>query len=341
MAGSASISLPILELDAGYGPGGIGEAVLPILELSAEALDGPGGTADISLPALELSASFSYTALIVLPAIELSATIVDGPTGAALLTLPALEVSAAAFTDNHAAADVVLPGLHLSAGVLSEGLLEAQIDLPALRLAASGEAGANGTASLELPAIILAAVSGEPIVGTAELSLPAIDMTGNGYNTPADVWRTWVMHLENKAVTEYTNFEFTSYMVFNGNVYASNTTGIFLLDEVGQDASVNIDGSFLTGKYNFDDSHTKRIPRLYAEAKLDGDFQIKTVAEVTGTRTYGLYYDGLAAIRTRRVPIGRGPRSVYWQFGGQNVAGADFEFVRILLHPEVTKRRVF
>jgi hypothetical protein len=66
-----------------------------------------------------------------------------------------------------------------------------------------------------------------------------------------------------------------------------------------------------------------------------------TEVAVGGARSYGLYYDGVDSQRTRRVPIGRGPRSVYWTFGGANVAGSDFELSRILVHPEVTRRRVF
>lgn len=339
---SAAPSLPALAGYASdYGLDGTAELTLLPLELTASVIDGPGGSASISLPLFTLAASMGAFAEIELPAFVLSAQSTESPGWVGSPILPMFTLSAEAFTFRDGSASISLPGLNLAASVVSGAYAEADLHLPLLKVSASGASGANGIASLSLPVFVLDTLVGPNIVGTAAIDLPLLWVDAHGYTTPADVWRTWVMNLDNEALTEYTGLKFTSYINFNGSVYATGPGGVYRLDTTDNDNGVGIPASWVTGNYNFEDSHQKRIPRMYVEGKQTGDIRITTSVSIGGTRGYGLYYDGVDSIRTRRVPIGRGPRSVYWTFGGNNVGGSYFEISRILIHPEIMRRRVF
>ena len=339
--GSASPSLPALVCLAGGVWEGTAELTLVPIGMSAEAVSGPGGTASITMPLLTLVAESSFNAEIDLPILTITAFGYEVGTGVALLGLPAFSLLAAGGAFRDGSASISLPGLSLAASVASGTYGIADLHLPFPTMVATGASGSDGVATIELAQLTLAAAAHQTIAGTASIDLPQFWLEANSYTSPADVWRTWAMNLSTKAVTEFTNFEFTSYIEFGGNVYASSANGVYKLDDSNTDEAVNIYGAFATGNYNFDDSHTKRVPRIYVEMKATGDMRFSTTVPVGGTRGYGLYYDGVDAPRTRRIPIGRGPRSVTWKFGANNMAGSYFEVSRILAHPEIMRRRVF
>jgi len=65
----------------------------------------------------------------------------------------------------------------------------------------------------------------------------------------------------------------------------------------------------------------------------------KTLTTHDGPRVYRIPANGNESHHQRRVPIGRGPKSTYWQFELANEEGSDFSMNSILLYPQVLNRR--
>ena len=156
----------------------------------------------------------------------------------------------------------------------------------------------------------------------------------------AAAYRTWALNLRKGALTEYDNFEFNSYAVFNGKVLGASAAGVSELGTQNADNSTAIDATITTGQDSFESSFHKRVPRIYVGCKTTGDLHFSTITTEGGTRTYALPYNGVTGIQQRRVPIGKGPRSRLWQFTVTNVDGADFVINDILVQVSSLRRRV-
>jgi len=69
----------------------------------------------------------------------------------------------------------------------------------------------------------------------------------------------------------------------------------------------------------------KRVPRIYVGYSTDGAMHFSTITSQDG-QAYPTCCRTMASlkIQQRRVPVGRGPKSPYWQYECANVAGSDF-----------------
>ena len=142
--------------------------------------------------------------------------------------------------------------------------------------------------------------------------------------------------LKTRAVTEYTGFTFNSYANFDGRVLAASSSGIFELNSATADNTTDIDGVLRTGKHAYETSYLKRVPRLYLSYSApSGDLEVRTITSEDGRRRYLLRHNGITGVQQRRVPVGKGPKSKYWQFELANRAGSDFELDGFIVYPQV------
>ena len=65
----------------------------------------------------------------------------------------------------------------------------------------------------------------------------------------------------------------------------------------------------------------------------------RTVTSEGGERAYLLNSNGITDIQQRRVPVGKGPKSRFWQFEVENKDGADFSIHDVLVYPTDLRRR--
>lgn len=224
----------------------------------------------------------------------------------------------------------------MAAGNVTTAALAAR--MPAL--SAQGLTGSVGTAVLEAATPIMAA-AGYPaytLTFTNTAPMPYLDATL--ISALAATYRTWALNLRKAPLTEYTNFPFNSYTVFNGVVIAAGTGGLVELGTQDSDAGTAIAAVATTGKESFASSLHKRIPRIYLGHSATGDMKFSTITTEGGTRAYSLPWNGLNGMQQRRVPVGKGPKSRYWQFSIENVAGADFKIADMLVNTTTLRRRV-
>lgn len=278
------------------------------------------------------------TAVFNLPVITLSSQ--SGVQAArSAFPLPILSLVASGITGGAATSAFSLPAITVQISAQQNGLGQAAIALPIVTLAAAGSVGNVGTAAFALPIITLAASGRYDIIGTATFGLPLIYLQAAA-GRPSSSYRTWALNLHRNALTEYTNFDFNSYAVFNNQVLACSPAGVVVLGTQALDGAIKIDATAMTGLSDFDFSQHSRVPRLYLDSSQNGDLHFKAITREGGTRTYLLPWNRLSSPTQRRVPIGKGPRSRFWQFGVENVEGADFQITSIMAYPTKLRRRV-
>ena len=334
----ARFALPIVTLE-GVGQVAGAQFNLPVLTVFAA-----NSGAKFNLPVLTLSAAadeiFYGTASFGLPALTLSAAARIEGNGISSFPLPFTTLSATGLTGGAASAEFNLPVLSIEIVAYQHGLGNAAFDLPVLRFSASGETGGVGTAAFDLPALTLVMAAVQSITGTAAFNLPLVFLDAQGAFTLGETYRTWILNTRKLGLTEYSNFNFNSFALFNGQYLACGPAGVVVLGTQALDGATEITGRFRTGKPNFDSAWVKRVPRLYMDFSCSGDMLFRTLVSETGTRTYKLVSNKITTLQQRRVPIGKGPKSVHWQFEGENVLGSDFTVSNIMAYPTALRRRV-
>ncbi len=298
--------------------------------------------ATFSLPRVTLSATAAFVgtgASFTLPKGTLTATLESNWLRASPI-LPRLQLTAQLQAGAALSAEPRLPSARLTAQFLPAVILSATPTLPKLRLSAQALIGGLLTAAPELPATTLTAQLRSDAALQAAFTLPRIRLSAELVTAASAAYRTWALNLRRNALTEYDNFDFNSYAIFNGQVLACGPAGVVVLGTQDLDGAAPIDAEWRTGQSDFGFSQHSRVPRLYAAGSQDGDLHFKVITKEQGARTYLLPWNHITEHTQRRVPIGKGPRSRFWQFGAANVAGSDFSTSSVMAYPTKLRRRV-
>lgn len=153
----------------------------------------------------------------------------------------------------------------------------------------------------------------------------------------------WVMNTDSRGLSRYTNYPFNSFMEVGGVYYGVTSTGLYRLTG-GDDSGTPIAARLRMGMSDLGTRKLKRIPEGFIGYTSDGTLllQVITSDEETGEKV-GAYYTlaprGAANVRENRWKIGRGLKSVDWDFEITNVDGADFEIDAIAWRPLILDRR--
>jgi hypothetical protein len=191
-----------------------------------------------------------------------------------------------------------------------------------------------------LPVLTLTGSILQNVGFSAAFNLPVVQLDAELQQALLEAYRTWVLNTRLGGLTEYTGFEFNSFAQFNGMVLAAGTSGVVVLGTQDLDGATAITMLGRTGKADYGESMLKRVPRLYVGGRFTGDLLFRTITSEDGRRTYSLPYNQNAGLQQRRVPIGKGPKAVYWQYEFENVAGADAAMQRVLAYPSRLRRRI-
>lgn len=140
---------------------------------------------------------------------------------------------------------------------------------------------------------------------------------------------------KSNAVTQFTNFKFSSFCNFNGITLGASSDGIEVL-EGDSDNSNYIDAYFEPALSNFGDTHSKHIRFLYVSYECDGPIELKIISDAIKDSdilgTFILPCFSLTEQQRYRQPIPRKIQGEYWAFRYSNIDGSDFsiDFVSCL-----------
>lgn len=153
---------------------------------------------------------------------------------------------------------------------------------------------------------------------------------------------TYCMNLSNQQVTEYTGFDALAFERIDGKYYAVCADGLYLIGN-GETAIANDDGNAINAiaKLGMTDFKSPQLKRCqYAYVGSEGVITLQMGVDGNDTTAeYDATHSG-TGMGTRRIKMGKGTRSRYWQPIIRNVNGANFEIDALDLEPDVLSRRV-
>lgn len=154
-------------------------------------------------------------------------------------------------------------------------------------------------------------------------------------------YTAWVMNAESKAVWTYDNYPFNSFAQLGDRYYGAGPDGLSEL--VGEDdAGTAIDWSARTGVQNFGTQLEKRGVMAYLGYTSAGDVGLSVIiSEPDGEKVqynYHMIPRNAADTTVNRIEIGKGLKSVYWQFEFVGTGAFTLDSASVL--PMILSRRI-
>lgn len=206
-------------------------------------------------------------------------------------------------------------------------------------------------ADAAMPAVTFLVVADEALVlgGSLASALDALQRAGESLHLTARLrlgdteYLAWVVNTATRAVSTYANYPFNAFAKIGDAWFGSADDGIYVLDG-DDDAGTPIPAEIRTGLTHLGTGKLKRLPTAYIGYRTDGEVVLKVV--VTGEdgekdeHWYRLEARPAPTTRATHVKLGRGLKSVYWQFALANVDGADLALDELALVPMLLDRRL-
>lgn len=117
---------------------------------------------------------------------------------------------------------------------------------------------------------------------------------------------TYALNTTNNAVTEYHNYNFSSFCSFRGRGYGASATGINRLDQGERDNDTPVPAHITVAQTHFTGLNEKRIRSVFISAAIENDmlFIVKSNTGHVETYTVKDSYNDLA-LRRHKVPCRR------------------------------------
>lgn len=152
--------------------------------------------------------------------------------------------------------------------------------------------------------------------------------------------KTSVMNTENNAVTEYSNFGFNSFCVFNGKYLGAKDDGIFELTGDTDHASPTpdlVNGTFTLPTIDAGKGQPRKPRDAWIAGRKEGYMQLSVAVDEKITYTYNTEIVD-SYIHEERVKIGRGIRGRFFSFIITNVDGSRFNISIMRVLVELLKK---
>jgi hypothetical protein len=158
------------------------------------------------------------------------------------------------------------------------------------------------------------------------------------YKNKDAVYKGWVMNLNNKAMTNYDNYDFNSVARTSGNKYIGAT-----IDGLYELSGEKDDGSFIqsvirTSTLDFNTSNLKNVAGAYLGYDANGEVIFKVIDDDDTETYYKLDVTG-KDLNTNYIKFGKGLLSRYWQFELITVDSTKLELDTLELYPIIAGRK--
>lgn len=155
------------------------------------------------------------------------------------------------------------------------------------------------------------------------------------YLAPNGALVTWAMNTRSAAVTEYTNYGYTSFAPRASHYLGTADTGLYQLDG-DTDNGASIIGRVRSGLLQMAGSRFAGFSAVYIGMHGTGDMLFRLVAGDSKTYTYRVVVQDM---QTTKVRMGKGLRARYFAFELESL-GPDFDIDTVEFVPLTTQRRV-
>jgi len=127
------------------------------------------------------------------------------------------------------------------------------------------------------------------------------------------------------ASTQYSNYPFTGFCIFNGQIVGAGPGGISKLCTGDDDDGTDIDAYFIPLMSNFGSMNEKRVEFIYTSYQADGNIKVSiTGDEKTTIGPYTIITNLTQGQQRRGTRVGRGLSWTYGTLKIENVDGSYF-----------------
>jgi len=146
------------------------------------------------------------------------------------------------------------------------------------------------------------------------------------------------LNLKRNAISQYANYDFNSFCIFNGMPLAASEDGIFELDSAQKDNTALIDAFVELVSTDFGRTNPKRIRSAHIGYETSGYLIFKVKTDDNNEVQYEMQPDKTAQKQYgEKLFISRQQRGITWMFRIENRDGCDFsidamDLVLIPLH---------
>lgn len=157
-----------------------------------------------------------------------------------------------------------------------------------------------------------------------------------------EVYDAWVVNTETSAPSFYTNHNFNSMFSLGGRYFGANEDGLYEMDG-SSDGGSGIIASIKTGMVDFGGPHMKNARAAYLGMTSTGRVLLKTISTQYGEpkeRWYELKGKTAGSEWEKRIVLGRGVHSKYWQFEIVDIGGLGVELDTIDFEVLKLSRRI-
>lgn len=198
--------------------------------------------------------------------------------------------------------------------------------------------GSVGLGSASLRRRTATGDSATAALAVGAVTRPHVFLTGEGEAVIAETYRTWVINVQNEALSEYTNHSFNSYANFNDKTFAAGPSGLFELS--GEtDNSTAIPWVLRTGFHDDKDVHQKRLHELVMSLRHDAPVRVRVWTDESTFYDYTLV-NYRTTLQQVRIKTGKGLKSRYYRIELAGAGGTNFEIDSLLAPYVPVGRRV-
>ena len=156
----------------------------------------------------------------------------------------------------------------------------------------------------------------------------SVTFTTDGYDRVVSCG--YCVNLETKALTTYSDWDFTS---VSGN-YGTMDDGIYALNATG-----NVPWSVSFGKLNFKTDNLKHLPAAYIGVDSEEPLTL-TVILPDGTSYEYNARSASTDLKIQRIDPGKGLRANWFDLTLSNTTGSNFTLAKVSFAPTVSTRRI-
>jgi hypothetical protein len=264
-----------------------------------------------------------------IPSMEVSGEGYSDPSGYSLSVIPFFVLDASAYGDPIGTFNRSLPALRASSTGVDVSLGIANLSIPMFRISTVVDSGNLATFNASLPFFRLSTTGYMDAIGTGDMVIPLFGLYAA---IPTSTYKSLVINLLNKGLTEFANYNFNSMCNFNGKNLGATTTGIHDLDSGTNDNGTKIDWNFTIGYIDLQIKTKKKPREMWMGCQIDGNVVV-TVKKADGTE---YEYKGESFEETERgvrVKFGKGIKTRYLSLDVKNedVSTMELDAIRLML----------
>lgn len=334
--GSISIGLSFAATMSCYGSDCNGSITLPLLTLSATAIESISGRGNMDMTVMSLTAEGYDSCLIdsgiSLPLYTLYGEATTNPMADLNSDLPFYQITGIAEVTIVGTANLSLPRLTTQMEGEDAPSATTTANLPMFRISATALIGAVGTSNLALPSLEWEFESVVSIEGTADITIPSLEVFSE---TSPTEYTSLVMNIKNNALSLYTSYAYNSFCRFKGQHYGAKSDKIFLL-EGEKDDGTEISWNFRLPYLDLEKGKKRKLRQAWYSYKSNGDILVTIILPDGTEYEYALTGNEVTEDGVR-VKFGRGIKTKYVSMDVKNKDGSDLSLDAIKIHLQDTE----